>query len=78
MRVFPGQGLRAHSLCFLADTLNEVRAKVPAGAKHFRRAPEDHPALHECWMNEADAARHRGNGGASGSGGTRAHVFFLS
>jgi hypothetical protein len=52
--VFPGHELRAHSFCFLADTLDEARAKVPTGAKRFRRAPGDHPAIHECWMNETD------------------------
>jgi hypothetical protein len=63
--VFPGRELRTHSVCFLADSLSEARAKVPAGARRFRRAPEDHPAIHECWMNEADAVRGRGKGGAS-------------
>jgi len=76
--VFPGRELRAHSFCFLADTLKEARAKVPAGAKRFRRSPEDHPAIHECWMNEADVSRHRGDSGASRLTSARAHVFFLS
>ncbi len=75
--VVPGRGLRAHSFCFLADTLDEARAKVPAGAKRFRRAPGDHPAIQECWMNEAEVARHRGDG-ASRLTSTRGHDFFLS
>lgn len=37
--VFPGPELRAHSFSFLADTLDETRARVPADAKRFRRAP---------------------------------------
>jgi hypothetical protein len=76
--VFPGRELRAHSFCYLADTLKEARAKVPAGAKRFRRSPEDHPAIHECWMNEADAVCHRRDGDASRLASARAHDFFLS
>jgi len=76
--VFPGRGLRAHSFCFLADTLDEARAKVPAGTKRFRRSPEDHPAIHECWMDEAHALRERGDRAASQFGITRrSRPFFL-
>ena len=47
--VFPA-GLQAHSFCFVTRTLSEARAKVPAGTRRFRRAPEDHPVIHECWV----------------------------
>jgi hypothetical protein len=76
--VFPGHGLRAHSFCFLADSLDEARAKVPAGAKRFGRSPEDHPAIHECWMDEAYAAREQGDGDVSQFGiARRSRPFFL-
>jgi hypothetical protein len=48
--VFPGRGTRAHTFCFVARTLNEARAKVPAGTRCFGRVPEDHPVIHECWV----------------------------
>ena len=51
--VFPGHGIKAHGICFVTGTLSEARAKVPAGTRRFPRAREDHPVIHECWMNEA-------------------------
>jgi hypothetical protein len=48
--VFPGREIRAHSFCFVARTLNEARAKVPAGTRRVARKPDDHPVIHECWV----------------------------
>lgn len=35
---------------YVADTLSEVRAQVPAGLVHLHRHPEDDPVIVETWM----------------------------
>ena len=49
--VFPGRCVTAHSVCFVTRTLDEARAKVPPGTRRLRRAQEDHPVIHECWVS---------------------------
>jgi hypothetical protein len=51
--IFQG-GLQAHEVCFVAPTLNEIRAKVPPGTWCIGREPEDHPAIYESWIASAD------------------------
>jgi hypothetical protein len=51
--VFPGRSITAHTFCYVARTLDEARAKVPAGTRRFRRARGDHPVIHECWVKGA-------------------------
>ena len=36
--------------CFVADTLDEVRAKVPFGDLRLMRDPHDDPAIYEVWL----------------------------
>jgi hypothetical protein len=39
-----------HEVCFVAATLEEIRAKVPPGNLRIDREPEDHPVIHETWI----------------------------
>lgn len=55
--IFPDTGMRSHSSCFVAATLDEVRAKVPAGCTCVGRTPEDHPVIYESWLAEAVPSR---------------------
>lgn len=48
--IFPGCGMRPHSFCFVTNTLDEARARVPAGTTCMGRTSADHPVVHECWM----------------------------
>jgi hypothetical protein len=50
--VFPGIRMQSHDFCFVAETLEEVRAKVPPGTSCVGRASEDDPVIHESWIVE--------------------------
>jgi hypothetical protein len=43
-------GTQPHKFCFVAPTLDELRAKVPPGSLCIGRERGDHPAIHECWV----------------------------
>ena len=46
--ISPGVGIvRPHHACFVAATLDGVRAKLPPGTCCVGRAPEDCPAIYE-------------------------------
>ena len=52
--VFPTVGItRPHDVCFVASSLDEIRAKVPPGTCRVDRAPEDYPVIYECWLGQA-------------------------
>jgi hypothetical protein len=51
--IFPGVGTRANEFCFVAMTLNELRAKVPPGTLCIGRIPEDDGAIYESWVGVA-------------------------
>ena len=55
--LLPSGGTHAHSFCFVASTLDEIRAKVPPGTWCVGREPDDDPAIYECWVVEASARR---------------------
>ena len=48
--ILPGVGSRPDSFCFVAKTLDEIRAKVPPGAWCVGREPSDNPAIYETWI----------------------------
>ena len=50
--ILPGIGTHPHSFCFIGKTLDEVRAKVPAGTWRIGREPTDNPAIYESWIAE--------------------------
>jgi len=55
--IFPHVGIvRPHEACFVAESLDEIRAKVPPGTRCVGRAPEDYPVIYECWLNEVSAS----------------------
>jgi hypothetical protein len=43
-------GVRVHNTCFVANTLEEVRAHVPFGDLRLERDPHDDPAIYEVWL----------------------------
>jgi hypothetical protein len=43
-----------HRVCFVARTLDAVRAKLPPGTLRIGRAPDDHPSICESWVAYAD------------------------
>jgi hypothetical protein len=43
-------GVKAQQGCFVADTLEEVRAQVPLGNTRLARHPDDEPAIYEVWL----------------------------
>ena len=54
--VFPGVGMYSRDSCFVAATLDEVRARVPPDTWYVGRAPDDHPVIYESWLAEAGGA----------------------
>jgi hypothetical protein len=50
--VLPGVGIRPHSFCIVARTLNEIRAKVPPGTWRVGREPNDNSVIYETWIAE--------------------------
>ena len=53
--ILPGIGVRPHSFCFVARTLNEIRTKVPPGTWRVGREPNDDPVIYENWIAETSA-----------------------
>ena len=53
--ILPGVGSRPDSFCFVAKTLDEIRAKVPPGARCVGREASDNPAIYESWLTETFA-----------------------
>lgn len=49
-----GEQAQPHRVCFVCRTLDEVRAKVPPGARRIGREPEDHPTIYETWVASED------------------------
>jgi len=53
-KISPGVGIvRPHNTCFVAATLDGVRAQLPSGMCCVGRTPEDCPAIYESWVMEA-------------------------
>ncbi len=50
--ILPGIGVRPHSFCFVAKTLNEIRTKIPPGTWCVGREPDDNPVIYETWIAE--------------------------
>jgi hypothetical protein len=50
-------GTQAHKFCFVAPTLDEVRAKVPPGTRRVGREPGDHPVIYESWVAATGSGR---------------------
>jgi hypothetical protein len=50
--ILPGIGVRPHSVCFVAKTLDEIRTKVPPGTWRVDREPNDNPVIYETWLGE--------------------------
>jgi hypothetical protein len=55
--VFLGGETRPYSFCFVASTLDAIRAKVPPGTRCIGRGPEDDPAIYESWVLETPGHR---------------------
>jgi hypothetical protein len=52
--IFPSVGMvQSHDACFVAGSLDEVRACVPPGTFCVSREPEDYPVIYECWLSKA-------------------------
>jgi hypothetical protein len=51
--------VQSHDACFVAATLDGIRAKVPPGACCIGRAPEDYPVIYECWVVETPGPQRR-------------------
>jgi hypothetical protein len=51
--VIPG-ALQPHEAFFTAQTLEEIRGKVPPASLCIGRQPDDHPAIYECWVAYTD------------------------
>ena len=48
--ILPGIGVRPHTFCFVAKTLNEIRTKIPPGTWYVGREPNDNPVIYENWI----------------------------
>jgi hypothetical protein len=44
------EGIKAHGLAYSGKTLEEVRAKIPAGLWCVPRSAQDHPSVVESWI----------------------------
>lgn len=42
--------VRAHRDCFVASSLDEVRARVPVGRVRTKRNIDDDPTVYESWI----------------------------
>jgi hypothetical protein len=51
--VLPG-ALQPHHVCFVARTIEEIRAKLPPGTLCIGREPDDHPSIRESWVASTD------------------------
>jgi hypothetical protein len=51
--VIPG-ALQPHQVFFTAQTLEEIRRKVPPASLRIGRQAGDHPAIYECWVASTD------------------------
>jgi hypothetical protein len=55
--IFLGGKTRPYDFCFVASTLDAIRAKVPPGTWCIGRGPKDDPAIYESWVVEAPGSR---------------------
>ena len=51
--IFPSGGTCPYSFCFVANTLEAIRAKLPPCTWRIGREPKDDPAIYESWIVDA-------------------------
>ena len=55
--IFPSGGTCPYSFCFVAGTLEAIRAKLPPGTWCIGREPKDDPAIYESRVVDAPGLR---------------------